>query len=584
MCVFINTKAKKEKDEFEMSNNEIKTNAEIYREQRKERLEKASKKKHSAKKDKAVRIIIKTLAIILCVSLVGWFAGNLLLNVFNVPQKVLAVSTYEDEKLTGAEYNYYYMSLYNQIYQMAYEYESMYSSYGSGYGSYFTGFDMSKDPAEQEYPYDDAPESVETWGDYFKEMASTRAFLMNAMYEKATGEEGKELGFELTEDLKKEINDEIDETIKSLSESAKENDFALDNYIARVCGEGLSEKSYRALLEKDAIAQHYLTWYQEHLTTSYSKEDVNSYFAENRLDFVTASARIFTVSYAEAEEGSTDPVYTKEQAKARAEEFNSKVYSESSFISLAKQYAAPSMADSFASDEATLAADAHASDISSNKDVTDWLFSTQRAAGNKAVIEDAENECFFVIYVVEPASVDESVANASVRHILVQVESTDAEGNALDADTIAKNDADAKAKAEALVQTWKDNGATEEEFIKLIKDNTDDTASIETDGLYDDVAAGGNYVAEFTNWAIDPERKAGDAEIVKTEFGYHFMYFVEASDYQAWESDVREAMASNAYNELVDGIYEDIEEKAEKNDTFLKFFSDRLTKTISARY
>jgi hypothetical protein len=407
---------------------------------------------------------------------------------------------------------------------------------------------------------------------------------MNAMYEKATGEEGKELGFELTEDLKKEINDEIDETITSLSESAKENDFALDNYIARVCGEGLSEKSYRALLEKDAIAQHYLSWYQEHLTTSYSKEDVNSYFAENRLDFVTASARIFTVSYAEAEEGSTDPVYTKEQAKARAEEFNSKVYSESSFISLAKQYAAPSMADSFASDEATLAADAHASDISSNKDVTDWLFSTQRAAGNKAVIEDAENECFFVIYVVEPASVDESVANASVRHILVQVESTDAEGNALDEATIAKNDADAKAKAEGLLQTWKDNGATEEEFIKLIKDNTDDTASIETDGLYDDVSAGGNYVAEFTNWAISPERKAGDAEIVKTEFGYHFMYFVEASEFAAWENDVRSTMASNDYNELVDGIYEDIEEKAEKNDTFLKFFSDRLAKTISMRY
>ncbi|MBE6815324.1 MAG: hypothetical protein E7522_07755 [Ruminococcaceae bacterium] len=567
-----------------MANNEIKTNAEIYREQRKERLEKASKKKHSAKKDKAVRIIIKTLAIILCVSLVGWFAGNLLLNVFNVPQKLLTVSTYDDEKLTGAEYNYYYMSLFNQIYQMAYEYESMYSSYGSGYGAYFTGFDMSKDPAEQEYPYDDAPEAVETWGDYFKEMASTRAFLMNAMYEKANSEEAKKEGFELTEDLKKEIQTEIDETIKSLEESASENDFALDNYIARVCGEGLSEKSYRALLEKDAVAQHYLAWYQEHLTTSYAKADVDSYFAENRLDFVTASARIFTVSYAEAEEGSTDPVYTKEQAKQRAEEFNSKVTSESSFIATAKQYAPPSMADSYASDEATLAADVYADEVSSNKAVTEWLFSSERVAGNKAVIEDSEGECYFVIYVVKPASLDESVANASVRHILIQVETEDAEGNALDEATIAKNDADAKAKAEGLLQTWKDNGATEEEFIKLIADNTDDTASIETDGLYDDVAAGGNYVAEFTNWAIDPARKAGDAEIVKTEFGYHFMYFVEASEFAAWENDVRETMASNDYNELVDGIYEDIEEKAEKNDTFLKFFSDRLEETISMRY
>ena len=47
--------------------------------------------------------------------------------------------------------------------------------------------------------------SVETWGDYFKEMASTRAFLMNAMYEKANSEEAKELGFELTEETKQAI-------------------------------------------------------------------------------------------------------------------------------------------------------------------------------------------------------------------------------------------------------------------------------------------------------------------------------------------------------------------------------------------
>ena len=567
-----------------MSNNEIKTNAEIYREQRKERLEKASKKKHSAKKDKAVRIIVKTLAIILCVGLVATFAGNLLLNVFNVPQKVLTVASFDDEKLTGAEYNYYYMALYNQIYQMAYEYESMYSSYGSGYGSYFTGFDMSKNPADQDYPYDDAPESVKTWADYFKEMASTRAFLMNAMYEKATSEDAKKAGFEITEDRQAEIDNSINETITQLEESAKENNFSVDNYIARVCGEGLSEKSYKALLEKDAVAQEYLTWYQEHLTNSYSKEDVDSYFAENRIDFVTASARTFSVSYAEAEEGSTDPVYTKEQAKQRAEDFQSEITDEASFASLARKYAPPSVVDSFALDTATLISDAHASEISSNEVLTNWLFSSERQVGDTTVIDDTTSECYYILYVVEPASVDETVANAAVRHILVSAETTDAEGNALDEATIETNFANAKTKAEGIMQTWKDNGATEEAFIALIKDNTDDEASIETDGLYDDVSAGGNYVAEFTNWAIDPARKAGDAELVKTEFGYHFMYFVSASEFSAWENDVRSTMASNEYNELVDGIYNDIEENADKNDTFLKFFSDRLEKSISSRY
>ena len=150
-----------------MANNEIKTNAEIYREQRKERLEKAKKKKHSAKKDRAIRIIVKTVLILVCIGLIGGFTGNLLLNVFNVPQKVITVASYNDTKLSAAEYNYYYMSLYNQIYQMSYQYESAYSSYGSGYGVYFTGFDMSKDPAEQDYPAsEDVPETVKTWADY----------------------------------------------------------------------------------------------------------------------------------------------------------------------------------------------------------------------------------------------------------------------------------------------------------------------------------------------------------------------------------------------------------------------------------
>lgn len=567
-----------------MANNEIKTNAEIYREQRKERLDKAKKKKHSAKKDLAIRIIVKTIVILVCVGFIGGFTGNLLLNVFNVPQKVLTVATYNDTKLSGAEYNYYYMSLYNQIYQMSYQYESMYSSYGSGYGVYFTGFDMSKDPAEQDYPYDDVPEGVETWADYFRVMASTRAFLMDEMYKKATSDEAKKAGFELSEEKMKEITDGIDESIKTLEEGAKEASFALDNYIARTCGEGLTEKSYRALLEKDSIAQEYLTWYQEHTTDSYTKEEIAKYFEENKTDFITASARIFDISYAEPEEGSKDKAYTKAEAEKAANEFKSKITNEASFISLAKEYAPASLKETYENDAATLQKDAHAADISSSDAVAEWLFSEDRNIGDTTVIEDEKAQCFTIIYVVSPASRDESVASTSVRHILIQAETTDEEGNSLAQDVITKNFENAKAEAEKLMQTWKDNGATEEAFIALIADNTDDTASIETDGLYDDVKAGGNYVAEFTNWAIDPARKPGDADLVKTEFGYHFMYFVEASGDTTWESEVRSTLASNDYNALVDGIYEDVEEKLESNDTVLNFFADRLEKTISTRF
>ena len=133
---------------------------------------------------------------------------------------------------------------------------------------------------------------------------------------------------------------------------------------------------------------------------------------------------------------------------------NSLVSTETSFVSLAKQYAPPSMADTFESDAATLVADAHASDITSNTAVTNWLYAAERVVGDKAVIEDTEGECFYVIYIVKPASADETVANASVRHILIAAETEDAEGNALDEATIAKNDADAKATEKKVFQLF----------------------------------------------------------------------------------------------------------------------------------
>ncbi len=571
-----------------MANNEIKTNAEIYREQRKERLEKAAKKKHSAKRDKAVRIAIKTLAIVLAASLVLVFAGNLLLNVFCLPQRLITVSEYDGEKLSGAEYNYYYMSLYNQIYEMSYTYESNYQSYGSGYGVYFTGFDYTKNPADQEYPYeDDAPEGVETWADYFAATASTRAFLMDTMYKKAMSDDAKKAGFELTKDELKEIEDTINENIEALAENAAENDYSLTNYISRICGEGLNEESYRELQKKDAIAQSYLQWYQEYKVDDYSDEDVEAYFNENKNDFVSASARIFAVSFAEAAEGSDDPVYTKNQAKARANEFKSKVTNEASFVSLAKQYALPSQKEAFEADTATLLSDVSYADLSASEAVAKWIFAEGRKAGETAVIEDENTETYTVVLMVSPAKEDNAVAETAVRHILFEVTKTKTvDGNevSLTQEEIDKNKASAKKSAETVLKKYNDGKKTEEAFTALAKEYSEDPGVTTNEGLYDDVKAGGSYVEEFTNWAIDASRKPGDVEIIESEFGYHIMYFVKASDYTTWQKDVRTTMASNDYNDLVDGAHDSIEKDVKSNDTLIDFFSNRLNKTISARY
>lgn len=561
-----------------MANNEIKTNAEIYREQRKARLAKAAKKKKSGKGDKILSILIKVVCIALVAALVLYFVGQVLTTVFCVPQKVLSAATYNGEKLTVAEYNYYYMSLYNQAVSYSQYYDQQQSGMGSDY------FDTTVDPAEQEYPGEDANENVETWADYFKYHAAEQGFVMKELYKKATSDEAKNAGFALTDEQTEEMNTSIDDTFATLEERAKESDFSLTNYIAKTCGEGLTAESYRKLLERDYTAQYYIEWYQEHLSTEITDEDVNTYYEANKADYDIATVRFFTVSYAEAEEGSTDPVYTKEEAKARADQFIAKAIDEASFVSAVKEFAPPSLAEAYAEDSATLGPNLTKSNLSQlSEELTDWTFDTQRKTGDIAAFDVAEYEAYYIMMVIKPAAKDVASAGADVRHLLVQAETKSTDENGVESDLsdaeVEANFAAAKTEAEKLLAEWKAGDATEDSFAALATEHTDDPGSKETGGLYEDITSSSSYVAEFRDWALAPH-KVGDTGIVKTSYGYHIMYFVGADEMQKWESDVRSAIASTEFQTFSDELYDSIGEGVELKDGIVKFFANRLEETI----
>ena len=555
-----------------MANNEIKTNAEIYREQRKERLAKAQKKK-SGKGDKIIRILIKTICILLIAGIVLYGAGSIITKVLCLPQKMLTVATYEDEKINVAEYNYYYMSLYNQIVSTTQQIDSY---YGAGYGAYYTGFDATKNPADQEYIGEDAPEGVETWADYFRLMAPEKAFIQREIYNEAISEEATKNGFKIDNAMQMGIDEEIDTAIEKITEYAEQSDFSVDNYIARTCGEGLTEKSYRELLNRDMVVEKYLTWYQENAAETISEKDVKDYYNENRIDFDMVDARLFAFSYAKpAEEAKTnDPTYSKSEAKKLANEFKDKITDENSFVELAKEYALPSQKTSFEKDSATLGENLTSASISAEK-ISKWLFDTARKTGDVAVIEDEATETFYVAYIITPATPDKNTSGADVRHILVQAETTkeDSEGNTVDLsqDEIDKNFADAKKEAERLLKEWKKGKATEKSFAALATGNTDDTGSKDSGGLYEDITSTSSYVPEFLDWALASHKK-GDTGIIKTDYGYHVMYFVGADKTEKWESDVRSAIATDKFNDFSTGIYDKISEKIEKNETIMNFF------------
>ncbi|MBQ2749594.1 MAG: peptidylprolyl isomerase, partial [Clostridia bacterium] len=71
-------------------------------------------------------------------------------------------------------------------------------------------------------------------------------------------------------------------------------------------------------------------------------------------------------------------------------------------------------------------------------------------------------------------------------------------------------------------------------------------------GLMEDIKQG-DMVAEFDAWIFDEARKEGDYDIVKTQYGYHLVYFQGAGE-EAWKVDVDTVLREADYSEKYDSI------------------------------
>lgn len=116
------------------------------------------------------------------------------------------------------------------------------------------------------------------------------------------------------------------------------------------------------------------------------------------------------------------------------------------------------------------------------------------------------------------------------------------------------SDEAAKAKAEELLEEWKNGDATEESFAQLAGAWSEDGGSSLNGGLYTYVTEG-SMVEEFNDWCFDSSRKAGDTDIVKTDYGYHIMYYVGRTTPQ-WEASAFSSLQSSDYSDKYDSLSE----------------------------
>ena len=545
-----------------MANKNEKSQAELYREERKARQAKIAKKrekkspKRIAMEQKLVKAIPIVIAAVAVVFAIGWF-----LNFMGVPQRMTTVMTVGDTKINQAQYTYYYQQIYSNYASQA----QQYAQYGiSGIPGMM---DYSTVPSEQKYNGEDAEGKGDDymWSDYLRD--KTNEFLQQYI---TLGKEAKAANITLSEDEQKEI----DETIKSIREQAASSDYSLNAYLRLYYGRGVNEKILREAMELETLSSKLIEQKSDELARNYTDEQLEAKYQKDQNTYNVLTARMFqfTTETPDYPKDATDAQKkeldekAKKETNAKADAMLGKVTGEESFKEQALANASKDQKDDYKKDEATLMKNTAVTQFSQiSDDAVKWAASAKK--GDKKVFE-TDAGCY-VVYIVEAAHRDAS-ETVDVRHILFKVDS--------EAEDQTKAKADAKKKAEDALAEWQKGDKTEESFAALATEKTEDTGSQSTGGLYERVYKG-QMVKAFENWCFDAARKAGDTGIVESDYGYHVMYFIQKNDEPLWKLKIRDALSSEDAKTYTDELLKKDENKIElKGNKVQKVIDDLMAK------
>ena len=160
----------------------------------------------------------------------------------------------------------------------------------------------------------------------------------------------------------------------------------------------------------------------------------------------------------------------------------------------------------------------------------------------------AENEATFVS---GGAGMDKGVA-IDVRHILL----IPSGGESIEGSNYKSYTEDewaaCLAKAQQVLDAYLEGDRSETSFATLAAQHSAD-GSAANGGLITNILQG-KTVENFNNWIFDESRKYGDYDMVRTEYGYHIMFFVEAEEY--WIRSVRNMIISNKATEIINNAVE----------------------------
>lgn len=148
------------------------------------------------------------------------------------------------------------------------------------------------------------------------------------------------------------------------------------------------------------------------------------------------------------------------------------------------------------------------------------------------------------------SGITKQTKTVDVRHILLYPEGADG-SNIFTEEFSEEAWAAGEASANAILEEFLAGEQTAERFAALAEKHSQDPGSNQNGGLYEDVQEG-EMVQAFNDWCFDENRQVGDTGVVKTEYGYHVMYFCGSTP--VWQQYVESDYITEKANALADEL------------------------------
>lgn len=417
--------------------------------------------------------------------------------------------TVGDTDVSIGMYNYYYTIISNQ-----------YISGGS--------VDTSVDYAKQKTTNAEGKEV--TWAQLFVDTTLEQIQYITAYYEEAV-----EKGVTLTDEQKKTIDEQIESLKTSAGSAGSDGEgVSVDKYISDNYGGYCGLATIRKMLEQCYIAETYFS--QKSIDIKVTPEEVQAYFDKHKEDYQQIPYASLQIAYESTDKKAADKAvkdgekYAKQIKSVKdIKKLMPKVCKDmlSQYISMGYFENEKEAVDALCETATTK------SDSALPTAAVEWLFDESVKEGTVKSFNDTENSTVFVIMKTGALTVPEEEMY-SVRHILIMPESDKKDEDGESTKDVKYTDEQwktAEMKADEVYQKYLSSDKSEFAFASLAEEYSEDVNST-SKGQGNSYGGSivtllGQMTDSFEKWSTDDKRKYADTEIVKSEFGYHIMFFVE---------------------------------------------------------